>query len=260
MSRLTPDDGVAVVTGAGSGLGRALALRLVTLGFDVVGLGRRSAALEETQALTRKRRFHPMALDVGRSGQVRSTFAQIAEAHGPVALLFNNAAVYPRRDFLAETPESFMATVESNLGGMVACSHAALAGMAERGRGRIVNVATFADIAPLPTSSAYAVSKGAARVLTRALVADLGDRFPGIVIGDWMPGMLRTRMGISDGLDPALAARWGVELGLRCEAGLNGAVFEQDREILPPRGLKGRLRDLVLLRAGPRPRLLRPEE
>ncbi len=259
MTRLTPKHGVAVITGAGTGLGRALALRLTALGFSVVGIGRRSAALEESRALDSTRRFHPLPVDVGRPEQVRAAFDAIERDHGPVALLFNNAAVYPHRDFLNETPESFMATVDSNLGGMVACCHAALLGMARRGQGRIVNVATFADISPLPASSAYAVSKGAARVLTRALVADLGDRFPGIVIGDWMPGMLRTGMGIPDGLDPAQAARWGVELGLRCEPALNGAVFEQDREVPAPRGLKGRIRDLILLRATPAPRQLRPQ-
>ena len=116
------------------------------------------------------------------------------------------------------------------------------------------HVATFADVAPLPASSAYSVSKGAARVFSRALVADLGDRFPDIVVTDWMPGMLATRMGIADGLDPDVAAGWGVALSLWHERSLNGAVFEMDREILPPRGVKGRLKDLLLLRSPPAPR------
>jgi len=138
--------------------------------------------------------------------------------------------------------------VAINLGGMVNCTRAALEVMVETGRGRIVNVATFADMAPLPASSAYAVSKGAGRILTRALVADLGDRFPGIVITDWMPGMLATRMGVADGLAPEAAARWGAALALWDDPALNGAVFEMDREVLPPQGLKQRVRDLLLLR------------
>ncbi|APZ52496.1 SDR family oxidoreductase [Salipiger abyssi] len=254
MTRLTPQDGIAIVTGAGSGLGRALALELGRQGVTVIGTGRRADALEKTRALA-SGAFHPLPLDVSDAQAVSETFAEIRAQHGRIALLINNAAVYPRRDILDESGESFMRTVAINLGGVVACSRAALEDMCETGRGRILNVATFADLTPLPASSAYSVSKGAARIFTRALIADLGDRFPGIVIGDWMPGMLKTAMGIPDGVAPEVSAKWGVELALRMDPALTGAVFEMDREILPPRGLKGRLKDLILMRRR-RPRTL----
>ena len=247
MTRLTPEDGPAVVTGAGSGLGRALSVELAQQGFTVIGTGRRAEALAETAAQAGPR-FHPLPLDVSDAKAVRSAFAKVKTEHGAVALLINNAAVYPRRDMLDETAESFLETVAINLGGVVACSRAALEQMCKTGRGRILNVATFADLNPLPASSAYSVSKGAARIFTRALIADTADRFPGIVIGDWMPGMLQTTMGIPDGLPPEASAKWGVELALRCDPALTGAVFEQDTEVLPPRGLKGKLKDLLLLR------------
>lgn len=254
MTRLTPQDGPAIVTGAGSGLGRALAVELARQGFTVIGTGRRADALTETAALAGTN-FHALPLDVSDPQAVREGFAQVRAAHGPAALLINNAAVYPRRDLFDESAESFMDTVAINLGGVVACTRAALDQMCETGRGRILNVATFADLHPLPASSAYSVSKGAARIFTRAMIADLADRFPGIVIGDWMPGMLKTDMGIPDGVLPEVSAKWGVELALRCDPGLTGAVFEQDTEMLPPRGLKGRLKDLLLLRRQ-RPRRL----
>ena len=113
--------------------------------------------------------------------------------------------------------------------------------MVQTGFGRILNVSSYADVAPLSASAGYSVSKGAARILTRALVADLGDRFPGIVIGDWMPGMLATRMGVAAGLDPVQAARWGARLALWHDPALTGTIFEMDREVLPPRGLKRRI-------------------
>jgi len=91
--------------------------------------------------------------------------------------------------------------------------------------------------------------------LDPALIADLADRFPGIVIGDWMPGMLKTTMGIPDGLAPEAAAEWGAELALRADPELTGAVFEMDTEVLPPRGLKGKLKDALLMRRR-RPRRL----
>ncbi|EPX82316.1 SDR family oxidoreductase [Salipiger mucosus] len=248
MTRLKPQDGIAVVTGAGGGLGRALALGLAREGFEVVGLGRRAEALQETAAEAAEGRFHAWPLDVADPAAVDRAFEEIRAKHGPVALLINNAAVYPRRDILDESGTSFMQTVAVNLGGTVACTRAALEDMCETGRGRILNVATFADLNPLPASSAYSVSKGAARIWTRALIADLADRFPEIVIGDWMPGMLRTGMGVPDGLAPETAAAWGVELALRMDPALTGAVFEMDTEVLPPRGLKSKLKDTLLLR------------
>ena len=182
--------------------------------------------------------------------------AAFAALPAPVTHLINSAAVYPRRDILDETPASFAATVAINLGGVVACTDAALRQMVQTGVGRIMNVSTFADIAPLPASAAYAVSKGAARIFTRALVADLGDRLPRIVINDWMPGMLATGMGIADGLDPAVAARWGAELVLMDDPTLTGTVWEMDRELLPPRSFKGRIKDRLLLRPRQKPRRL----
>ena len=257
MTQLTPASGIAVVTGAGSGLGRAMAIELTKRGFSVAGLGRRRAALEETRAKAEPGRFHLYPTDVAAPQEVAETFARIRAEHGRIALLINNAATYPRRDILDESAESFLQTVATNLGGTVACCRAALEGMVEDGQGRILNVATFADLAPLPASSAYSVSKGAARIFTRALIADLSDRFPEIVITDWMPGMLRTQMGIPDGVPPEQAARWGVALALDADPALTGATFEMDREILPQLGLKGRLKNLLMMRRR-RPRRISP--
>lgn len=254
MTQLTPQDGFAVVTGAGSGLGRALAVRLCEEGFTVAGVGRRAAPLAETGAACAGA-FLPVPLDISNWGAVQSRFADLTKAQGPLALLINNAAVYPHRDTLDETGDSFMQTVAINLGGTVNCTLAALADMGPRGQGRILNVATFADLDPLPVSSAYAVSKGAARIQTRALIADLADRFPGIVLSDWMPGMLSTGMGIPDGLAPEVSARWGVKLALMRDPDLTGSIFEMGQEILPPRSLRRKLKDALLMRR-PRPRSL----
>lgn len=251
--------GVAVITGAGSGLGRAMAIEMTKRGVTVVGLGRRKAQLSATADLISSGRFIPYDVDVADFGAVAAVFRKIETDVGPVSILINNAAVYPRRDFLDETSESFMHTVAINLGGVVACSSGALQSMTKSGHGRILNVATFADVRPIPASSAYAVSKGAARIFTRALVADIADRMPDIVISDWMPGMLATEMGIAEGLDPAISAKWGVELALWHDPKLTGSVFEMDREILPPRSLKRRLLDKILLRKSPQPRRLTPE-
>lgn len=248
MSRNDPRilSGLALVTGAGSGLGRALSVELCGRGMQVAGLGRHTETLAET-ATKAGPKFHPIPADVSDFNALRAAFA-LADAIAPLTLVINNAATYPQRDILEESPESFMATLNVNFGGTLATTRLALDRFAATGFGRILNVATFADLSPLPTAAAYSTSKGAARILTRALKADLADRFPDIVIGDWMPGMLATAMGIPDGLPPAQSAKWGAELALWHDPSLTGATFERDTEILPGQGLKSRLKHALLLR------------
>lgn len=239
--------GLVVVTGASSGLGRAMAVELVRKGARVAGFGRRTDALLETARLAGSG-FEPCTVDVSSPQEVNAAMDRLARELAPVTILINNAAVYPRRDFLDETPQSFMHSIAINLGGMVNCSHAALKQMVQTGHGRILNVSTFADLAPIPASSAYAVSKGAARIFTKALRADIEDRFPNIIVNDWMPGILATDMGFADGIQPEIAARWGVELALWNDASLRGTVWEQNAELLPPRSLKRRLKDWLFFR------------
>ena len=117
----------------------------------------------------------------------------------------------------------------------------ALERMTDTGFGRIINVTSFADINPTYLSSAYSVSKGACRILTRSMVRDLSDRFPNIVINEWIPGALQTKMGLETGLDPAEVAKWGTALALWRDPDLSGATFVKDVEHLPSLSLKRRL-------------------
>ncbi|MEQ9692723.1 SDR family NAD(P)-dependent oxidoreductase [Shimia sp. SDUM112013] len=253
---IDPRHDIALVTGAGSGLGQALALELVQKGLSVIGFGRRDSALQDTMSKAQSDRFVPMVVDVADSKAVEQAFQSIEQTLGHVTLLINNAGIYPRRDIFDETGASFMEVVGTNLGGTVSCTISALLYMGETGFGRIINVSSFADMAPLPASSAYAVSKGAGRIFGAALHADLHDRFPEIIVNTWMPGMLATDMGIQDGLDPAIAAKWGVGLALWHDPSLNGAIFEMNREVPAPRGLKRKIKDLILLRRPPKPRVV----
>ena len=228
---------VALVTGAGRGLGRALVLELVARGMKVGALGRNAAPLESL-AEEAGDAVLPLVADVSDPESLTAAFARLDGAMGPLDTLINNAAVYPHRDFLEETPETFMDTLHINLGGPLAASMLALARMVPRGTGRIVNVGTFAGRRPTQLAAAYSVSKGAGLILTKAMVADLADRFPDIVITDWIPGALNTTMGIPEGHDPAEAARWGAALALWHDQSLNGALFVEQVESLPEQSLK----------------------
>ncbi len=232
---------IALVTGAGRGLGRALVLRLAEKGLTVGALGRKPADLETLAGEAPEGKVVPLQADVADPESLGRAFAELDERAGPVDTLINNAAVYPHRDILDETPESFMATIAINLGGVFTCSKLALDRMVPKGTGRIVNVATFAGNRPTQLAAGYSVSKGAALILTKSFIADLGDRFPDIVINDWIPGALRTEMGLADGIDPMESAKWGAALALWHDPALTGALFVQDVEELPPASLKRRL-------------------
>lgn len=230
---------IAVVTEASWGIGAALALALARKGVVVAGLARELFLPEHDRIL-------PVAVDVRDAADVNRAFDEIRTTVGTPTILINNSETYPDRDILDETPESFMDTVRTNLGGAFNCCHAVLPHMVAAGRGRIINVVTFADVRPMPLAAGYAVSKGALRILTRALVADLGDRFPEIVVNDWVPGTHQPRKGIPDGVDPRIAAEWGARLALIRSPEINGLVFLRDQEHRPPRTLKGRVKDRFL--------------
>lgn len=247
------DGGLIVVTGAGTGLGRALSIELCNRGRRVAGLARSKADIDETARLCQQDHFIPCVADVAEPLAIRTLFRELSATRAPVTILINNAAIYHRCDFLSSDPRETMESLDINLGGIVNCTLAALESMSESGIGRIINVASFADLWPLAGSLPYSVSKGAARVFTRALVAEIGHRLPDIVVNDWVPGMLATRMGVSDGLEPAVAARWGATLALMHDRTLNGATFDRNLQILPQRSLKRRLLDLALFRPPPKP-------
>lgn len=247
---------LAVVTGASRGLGRALSVAFSRRGVRVVGVARRGHALQQTGSLCRQGSFSSIVADVADPARVREVFSQVETQIGPVTILFNNAAVYPRVDFLTAPAEHVLDQLAVNLNGYINCASAALPHMTARGSGRIVNVGSFAGDGPIAGSLGYSVSKGAVRVLTQSLAAETRDRLPGIIVNEWIPGILDTKMGQEGGIDPAVAAEWGVSLALGASPDLHGATFLEDRQLLAPRSRMRRLKDRLLMTAPPRPRQL----
>lgn len=230
---------VAVISEAGEPLGRALAVALLRQGAVVAAISREGFEPEGGSILS-------VIADVGNPGDSARAFAEIRSTLGVPTILINAAEVYPERDILDETPETFMATLRTNLGGAFNCCHEVLPAMVAAGTGRIINVVTFADILPAPFSAGYSVSKGALRILTRSLVSDLGQRFPGIIINDWIPGSHASRPGIAEGVSPVDAAEWGARLAFLRDPGISGMVFLRDQEHRPESTLKRKLKDQVL--------------
>lgn len=246
----TPDDPgrgqLAIVTGASRGLGRALSVAFSRRGVQVVGMARAAEALNETGRQCRQGAFSPFVADVADPVRVREVVSEVETRIGPVTILFNNAAIYPRVDFLSAHAERVLEQLAVNLNGYVNCASAVLPRMVARGRGSIVNVSSFAGGTPVPGSLGYSVSKGAVRILTQALAAETRDRLPDIVVTEWIPGILGTWMGSPGGIDPAVAAEWGVSLALGASSEVHGATFLQDREMIEPRRGLRRVKDRLL--------------
>lgn len=221
------------MTGAGSGLGRALAIGLVERGAIVIGFGRHETSLSETAAAATISGFTTHVVDVSDSDAVNRAVQQVIGQFGKIDVLFNCAAVYPKTSFLEQDAEDWMATLAINVGGVANCCRAVLPHMIEKKSGRIINVGSFADRAPIPCSSAYAASKGALHALTKAMAADLGESCSEIVFVEWIPGHINTRMSDYTGLDPSACVDWAIKTIVAPSGRSNVMMFVQDREFAP---------------------------
>ncbi|MFO1293293.1 MAG: SDR family oxidoreductase [Rubrivivax sp.] len=167
----------ALVTGAGSGIGRACALALLAEGWSVALLGRRAEALEATAAQAGAHAPRALALpcDVGVEEQVAAAFAAVERAFGRLDLLFNNAGLgLPPQTPDAVSGADWRRVVDANLNGSFYCLSQAFRIMkAQRPMGgRIVNNGSISAYAPRPGSIAYTATKHAVSGLTRTAALD----------------------------------------------------------------------------------------
>ncbi len=176
----------ALVTGAGSGIGRATALALLEEGWRVVLAGRRREALDETARLAGDHTPHaaPIAADVSDPASVADLFAAIGRTHARLDLLFNNAGSNTRATNFGElTWEQWRHVVGVNLDGAFLVAHAAFCMMRDQTPqgGRIINNGSISAHVPRPGSAPYTASKHAITGLTRAISLD--GRTYGIACG-----------------------------------------------------------------------------
>jgi NAD(P)-dependent dehydrogenase (short-subunit alcohol dehydrogenase family) len=167
----------AVVTGAGSGIGRAAALALLADGWHVALAGRRPEPLKATAASAGD--GAPRALvvptDVRDAAEVRALFTRVKEAFGRVDLLFNNAGIgAPPVPFEDLTVEQWRGVVDVNLSGMFLCAQEAYRAMRDQSPrgGRIINNGSISAYTPRPNSAPYTATKHAVLGLTKCIALD----------------------------------------------------------------------------------------
>ena len=186
---------IAVVTGAGTGVGRAASLALMNAGFTVVLAGRRLEKLEETQKLGGNGKSLPVPSDMTDPGSIAALFAKVMEVYGRLDVLFNNAGMgAPPVNFEDLSLAQWQAVVATNLTGPFLCTQHAFRIMKDqtpRG-GRIINNGSISAHAPRPFSSPYTSTKHGITGLTRA--SNLDGRAYDIAVGQIDIGNAATPM------------------------------------------------------------------
>jgi NAD(P)-dependent dehydrogenase (short-subunit alcohol dehydrogenase family) len=170
---------VAVVTGAGTGLGASSARALAREGADVVLVGRRTEKLEETASSMSDLAGRPLVVagDVAQEATAAEVMSAATEAFGGVDILVNNAGIHAHPLLVHETPvEEFDAFYQIDLRGPFLFTRAAVPSMIERGGGAVVNISSMVAVVGFKYSCSYAAAKGGLISLTRSTAADYGEK------------------------------------------------------------------------------------
>lgn len=169
--------GIALVTGAGSGIGRAVSRTLLTQGYSVVLAGRRLEPMQETVELAGVDSTRALCVptDVGKPEQVKNLFAQVEQTFGRLDLLFNNAGAHTPGIPMEELSyEQWQSTVDVNLTGPFLCAQQAIRIMKAQSPkgGRIINNGSISAHVPRPFSAPYTSTKHAITGLTKSISLD----------------------------------------------------------------------------------------
>jgi NAD(P)-dependent dehydrogenase (short-subunit alcohol dehydrogenase family) len=186
---------VALITGAASGIGRATALELASMGADVAGIDIDADGLTETARMVQElgSRCLTISTDLATLETAEPIVQQAAAELRAVYILVNAAGIFGQEDFLTTTLDAFDRVFAVNLRAPFLLMQAVAARMVERGEGgRIVNVSSSSAFRALGVTPAYAGSKAALQALTRVAAADLGPH--DINVNAVVPGLTRTSM------------------------------------------------------------------
>ena len=195
----------AIVTGAGSGLGAAIARRLVAQGYHVVAVGRRPTPLADLQADLGVEFVTPRPLDATDTASLTALVNEVAAQFGPLHVVVNNAGIAQQVAIADTSPEIFAETIAVNLAAPAAVIAAAWPHFMAQEAGCIINVSSLAQFDPFPGFFAYAASKAGLHLLT--VVAHNEGAASGIRAFTIAPGVIDTdlhRRLMPEGVPPEM--------------------------------------------------------
>ena len=187
MSAFDLEGRVAVVTGAGGGLGEGICAALAGAGARVACL---DIDLDKAEARAAQVGGLAIECDIASKASADEAIARAVRELGGVDVLVNNAAIYPRREWTEIDEAEWDRVLAVNVKGYLLCARAAFPSMRERGRGRIVNVSSITFFGLLPMLLDYVTSKGAVIGFTRALAREVGP--DGVTVNAIAPGAFPT--------------------------------------------------------------------
>jgi NAD(P)-dependent dehydrogenase (short-subunit alcohol dehydrogenase family) len=220
----------AIVTGAGRGIGRAIALSLAAEGAKVALIARTKSELEAVarEIAAAGGQAAVLPADVSAADEVARALRSAEKLHGSTDLLVNNAGVVARVPLKDLDEVTWDRVLDVNLKGAYLCSRAATAGMIQRGKGRVVNIASISATVGTARHTAYCASKWGLVGFTKALAEELRDA--GVLVCAVLPGSVDTGMlagsGFAPDMKPEEVAR--VVRFLCCEApfAMTGSAVE----------------------------------
>ena len=193
----------AVVIGATSGIGRAIAIGLADAGADVVPTGRRAKLAQEAarDIEARGRRSLAIAADVGNADSIQELADTVIEKFGKVDILVNAAGRTVRRPTLDVSDAEWNEIMDTNLTGMLRACRVFGRHMIERRYGRIINIGSLTSVVALFEVAAYGASKAGVAALTKSLAVEWAPH--GVCVNAILPGVFRTALneGLLDGTD-----------------------------------------------------------
>ena len=201
---------VALVTGAGSGIGEASAHRLAEAGLEVICAGRR---LERVESVATAIGGHALELDVADPESVESIEKRLPARLREVDVLINSAGhdVGGRRRFDAGSADQWANIIETNVTGLIRVTRQLIPGMLARDRGHVVNIGSIAGLVAYKSGTIYAASKHAVRGFSEALRLDFAGT--GVRVSEILPGMVRTEFALNRWKDEATAGAFYDDFG-----------------------------------------------
>jgi NAD(P)-dependent dehydrogenase (short-subunit alcohol dehydrogenase family) len=183
---------VAIVTGGGSGIGLAIAERLVQQQIYTIIIGRDEQKLKTAQKLLGALSEY-IACDLSELDTIPALVEQIVCKHGQIDILVNNAGINLKKDFTAVTNEEFQRIIQTNVTAVFALSREVVKHMLDNNiQGNIINISSMASLYGIPKVIAYTASKSAIEGMTRAMATELSPK--GIRVNCIAPGFIATEM------------------------------------------------------------------